>query len=157
MTLNLVVDFLMRHRFSKKWAIGLIAHRHSAAGARDTVERFLKIPNNPEESLKHLYSVGQPAVVLALIVSSPVVLLGLIAFGTPAGVPGALAALPLIAAYPIVERIWRSKYVGSEAVAEHKAKPDPAHEVEGVARRFFAKLYGRVSCGHNGRVKKQGR
>ncbi len=54
-----------------------------------------------------------------LRVSSFVVLLTLIAAGLLAGIEGAIAALPIVASYPIVERIWLKKIVGTATVDDH--------------------------------------
>lgn len=54
-----------------------------------------------------------------LRVSSFTVLLALIAAGLLAGVEGAIIALPTVASYPIIERIWLRRIVGSDTVAEH--------------------------------------
>lgn len=54
-----------------------------------------------------------------LRVSGFVVLVSLIAAGLLAGVEGAVAVLPVVASFPIIERIWLKRYVGSETVAEH--------------------------------------
>jgi putative heme transporter len=37
------------------------------------------------------------------------------------GVIGVLLALPIAAAYPVIERIWLKKYLGKEVVEEHRA------------------------------------
>lgn len=55
-----------------------------------------------------------------LRVSSFVVLVTLIAAGLLAGVEGAVAILPLVASYPIVERIWLKRLVGKATVIEHQ-------------------------------------
>ena len=55
-----------------------------------------------------------------LRVSSFVVLVSLIAAGLLAGIEGAIAILPIIASYPIIERIWLKKVVGLATIAEHK-------------------------------------
>ncbi len=57
-----------------------------------------------------------------LRVSSFVVLVSLIAAWMIAGVEGAIAVLPIVASYPIVEKIWLKRFVGSETVAEHASK-----------------------------------
>ena len=57
-----------------------------------------------------------------LRVSSFVVLVTLIAAGLLAGIEGAVAALPIVASYPIIERIWLKKFVGKSTIAEHKAQ-----------------------------------
>lgn len=55
-----------------------------------------------------------------LRVSSFVVLVTLIAAGLLAGVEGAIAALPIVASYPIIERIWLKRFVGQKTVARHQ-------------------------------------
>ncbi|MBC7467174.1 MAG: AI-2E family transporter [Bdellovibrio sp.] len=55
-----------------------------------------------------------------LRVSSFVVLVTLIAAGLLAGVEGAIAALPIVASYPIIERIWLRRFVGQKTVAQHQ-------------------------------------
>lgn len=59
-----------------------------------------------------------------LRVSTFVVLLTLICAGLLAGIEGAIAALPIVASYPIIERIWLKKYVGRDTVAEHFAQSE---------------------------------
>jgi predicted PurR-regulated permease PerM len=54
-----------------------------------------------------------------LRVSGLVVLITLISAGLLAGVEGAVAILPLVASYPIIERIWLRKFVGTATIAEH--------------------------------------
>jgi predicted PurR-regulated permease PerM len=54
-----------------------------------------------------------------LRVSTFVILLSLIAAFMLAGIPGAIAILPVVASYPIVERIWLKKILGTDTVAEH--------------------------------------
>ncbi|MBC7740915.1 MAG: AI-2E family transporter [Bdellovibrionaceae bacterium] len=56
-----------------------------------------------------------------LRVSSFVVLVSLIAAGLLAGIAGAIAVLPVIASYPIIERIWLKKIVGSATIADHES------------------------------------
>lgn len=53
-------------------------------------------------------------------VSGLVVLLTLIIASTVGGILGAIAILPVVASYPIIERIWLEKYVGRTAVVKHK-------------------------------------
>jgi predicted PurR-regulated permease PerM len=48
------------------------------------------------------------------------VLISLMAATIIAGIPGAIAVLPLVASYPIIERIWLAEYLGRAAVEEHK-------------------------------------
>jgi predicted PurR-regulated permease PerM len=55
-----------------------------------------------------------------LRLSTLVVLLALILGGTVGGVVGAVLILPLVAAYPIVERIWLRDYLGQEVAADHR-------------------------------------
>jgi predicted PurR-regulated permease PerM len=54
-----------------------------------------------------------------LRVSSFVILVTLIASGMLAGIEGAIVALPIVASYPIIERIWLRKFVGRATIAEH--------------------------------------
>ena len=37
-----------------------------------------------------------------------------------ARIMGAIAILPIVASYPIIEKIWLSKYLGLKVVAEHE-------------------------------------
>lgn len=55
-----------------------------------------------------------------LEVSGVVVLITLIVASTVAGVLGAIAILPIVASYPIIERIWLGNYVGRKTVARHE-------------------------------------
>jgi predicted PurR-regulated permease PerM len=64
-----------------------------------------------------------------LRVSGFVVILALIAAGLIAGFEGAIAVLPVVASYPIIERIWLKKYVGRETVKEH-TELSRAHDME---------------------------
>jgi predicted PurR-regulated permease PerM len=54
-----------------------------------------------------------------LKVSRVAVLLGLVAGAAIGGIIGAVLALPVVAAYPIVERIWLRKSLGKAVLAEH--------------------------------------
>lgn len=56
-----------------------------------------------------------------LDVSGLVVLITLIVASTVAGVLGAIAILPIVASYPIVERIWLGRYVGRNTVRLHNS------------------------------------
>lgn len=60
----------------------------------------------------------------SLQVSALSVLLGLLAGSLLAGIPGAIAALPVVAAYPIVERIWLADYLGQRVVRKHEAQKE---------------------------------
>lgn len=53
-----------------------------------------------------------------LKVSGVAVLLGLVVGAAIGGIIGALLALPVVAAYPIIERIWLRKALGKEVLAE---------------------------------------
>lgn len=57
-------------------------------------------------------------------VSSFVVFFSLLAAGLVAGIEGAIVILPIVASYPIIERIWLKRYVRDEALAEHAPEPD---------------------------------
>ena len=50
---------------------------------------------------------------------SIVILVSLIAGGLVGGVEGAIAILPVVASYPIIEKIWLKKVVRSQAISEH--------------------------------------
>ena len=56
-----------------------------------------------------------------LRLSTLAVLLALVAGNTLAGLIGAILVLPLVAAYPIVERIWLARYLNPEVIRDHKA------------------------------------
>jgi len=49
------------------------------------------------------------------------VLLALIVGGAVQGILGAVIVLPLVAAYPIVERIWLRSYLAPEVIQDHSA------------------------------------
>lgn len=55
-----------------------------------------------------------------LRVSGFVVFLGLLIAGLVAGIKGAIAILPFLAAYPVIEKIWLKNIVRKEALAVHK-------------------------------------
>jgi hypothetical protein len=44
-----------------------------------------------------------------------------LAAGFLAGIEGAISILPIVASYPVIEKIWLRRYVGQEAIEEHKA------------------------------------
>ena len=54
-----------------------------------------------------------------LKLSGVAVLLGLVIGAELGGIIGALLALPVVAAYPIVERIWLRESLGKNVLAEH--------------------------------------
>ena len=54
-----------------------------------------------------------------LKLSGVAVLLGLVIGAALGGIIGALLALPVVAAYPIVERIWLRESLGKNVLAEH--------------------------------------
>jgi predicted PurR-regulated permease PerM len=56
-----------------------------------------------------------------LRLSTLAVILALIVGGTLGGILGAVMVLPVVAAYPIIERIWLKDYLGREVLADHKA------------------------------------
>ena len=57
----------------------------------------------------------------AMRLSALAVFLALVIGGTLQGVLGAVLVLPLVAAYPIVERIWLRGYLASEVIEDHTA------------------------------------
>lgn len=67
-----------------------------------------------------------------LRLSPLVVLLALAIGGRLQGIAGALLILPLVAAYPIVERIWLSDYLGDDVLIDHSAL-EQASETEATA------------------------
>jgi predicted PurR-regulated permease PerM len=56
-----------------------------------------------------------------LRLSTLTVLLALLVGGTLQGIVGALLVLPVVAAYPIIERIWLREYLAADVLADHKA------------------------------------
>jgi predicted PurR-regulated permease PerM len=66
-----------------------------------------------------------------LKLSAVAVLLGLVIGAALGGIMGALIALPAVAAYPIVERIWLRESLGKSVLAEHarlEREGEPASE-----------------------------
>ncbi|HEX4441537.1 MAG TPA: AI-2E family transporter [Thermoanaerobaculia bacterium] len=96
-----------------------------------------------------------------LRVSTPVVLMALLLGGSLYGVVGAVLALPLVAAYPIVERIWLHEYLSDEVVADHAVLERAAEE--GSDQAVDAVLKGekhaaeREEAAHEARREAQGR
>ncbi len=65
---------------------------------------------------------------------SPLVVLIALAIGARLqGIAGALLVLPLVAAYPIIERIWLSDYLGEHVLDDHSALEQASSEVEATA------------------------
>ena len=62
----------------------------------------------------------------SLRMSTLTVLLGLLAGALLAGIPGALAALPVIASYAAVERIWLKPYLRDGVSEKHELQKDEA-------------------------------
>jgi predicted PurR-regulated permease PerM len=56
-----------------------------------------------------------------LKLSTLTVLLAILAGGTLAGIPGAVLALPLVAAYPVIEKHWLDEWLHPDVVADHSA------------------------------------
>jgi predicted PurR-regulated permease PerM len=74
-----------------------------------------------------------------LRMSGLAVLIALVVGGTLQGILGAVLVLPLVAAYPIVERIWLREYLSDEVLIDHSALQDAAEKgsdaaVENVLR-----------------------
>jgi len=61
-----------------------------------------------------------------LRLSTLTVLLGLLAGTLLAGIPGALAALPVIASYAAIERIWLRRYLRDGVSEKHDLQKDEA-------------------------------
>lgn len=71
----------------------------------------------------------------SLRLSTLAVLLALLVGGTLQGIVGAVLVLPVVAAYPIIERIWLEDYLAPEVLADHEAleaAPDAEHVVDAV-------------------------
>jgi predicted PurR-regulated permease PerM len=56
-----------------------------------------------------------------LRLSTLTVLLALIVGGSLFGLMGAILILPVVAAYPTIERIWLAEYLGKQVIADHGA------------------------------------
>lgn len=59
-----------------------------------------------------------------LRVSTLTVLLGLLAGGLLAGIPGVLAALPVVASYAAIERIWLTRFLREGVADKHELQKD---------------------------------
>jgi predicted PurR-regulated permease PerM len=68
-----------------------------------------------------------------LKISSLAVLLALLVGGRLQGILGAVLALPLVAAYPIVERHWLQRYLAARVLMDHKALAQAAETGSEVA------------------------
>lgn len=72
-----------------------------------------------------LYHVIENYIIIPLVygnkmkVSSFVVFFTLIAAGLIGGIEGAIVILPIVASYPIIEKIWFAPYLRREALVEH--------------------------------------
>lgn len=60
----------------------------------------------------------------SLRVSTLTVLIGLLAGSLIAGIPGALAALPIIASYDAIERIWLKRYLREGVAEKHEQQKE---------------------------------
>jgi len=76
-----------------------------------------------------------------LRLSTLTVLLAILGGGTLGGIPGAVLALPLVAAYPVVEKHWLDEWLHPDAVADHLALRDTEDEKQTKAVK--AVLQGR--------------
>lgn len=61
---------------------------------------------------------------MSLRLSTLTVLLGLLAGTLLAGIPGALAALPVVASYSVIERIWLKPFLGEGVAEKHEKQKD---------------------------------
>lgn len=59
-----------------------------------------------------------------LRLSTLTVLLGLLAGTLLAGIPGALAALPVVASYSVIERIWLKPFLGAGVAEKHEVQKE---------------------------------
>jgi predicted PurR-regulated permease PerM len=67
-----------------------------------------------------------------LRISTFAVLMATLAAGFLAGIEGAISILPVVASYPVIEKIWLRRYVGEDAVnkhlqMEHEQHPEMGH------------------------------
>lgn len=69
--------------------------------------------------------------------STLVVLLSFLIAGSLAGVPGAILILPLVASYPIIEKIWLKKHLGDRVIREH-AEITPVEKEGRVTKKRLA-------------------
>ena len=53
-------------------------------------------------------------------------LLGLLVGTILAGIPGAIAAVPVVASYVAIERIWLKHYLGEGVAEKHELQMDSA-------------------------------
>ena len=67
-----------------------------------------------------------------LRLSTLTVIVSLLAANMLAGIEGAIAVLPVVASYPIIERIWLGRYLRDSTVAKHVAQG--AGPAPGVAK-----------------------
>ena len=70
-----------------------------------------------------------------LRLSTLAVLLSLLAADLIAGIPGAILALPVVASYPIIERIWLGPWLGRATLERHAAKDEAAVKSEAEKRQ----------------------
>lgn len=77
-----------------------------------------------------------------LKLSTLTVLLAILAGGELGGIPGAILALPLVAAYPVIEKYWLDERLHPDVVADHEALERPA-DSSGHQRVVAAMLKGR--------------
>ena len=63
-----------------------------------------------------------------LRLSTLTVLLAILGGGTLGGIPGAILALPLVAAYPVIEKHWLDEWLHPDVVADHTALRDTEDE-----------------------------
>ncbi|HSD72918.1 MAG TPA: AI-2E family transporter, partial [Thermoanaerobaculia bacterium] len=80
-----------------------------------------------------------------LQLSTLAVLLALVVGGTLQGILGAILILPLVAAYPIIERIWLHEYLSDEVLRDHAALEQAA--VSGSDEAVKAVLSGHRHAG----------
>lgn len=80
-----------------------------------------------------------------LRLSTLAVLLALVVGGVLQGILGAILVLPIVAAYPTIERIWLKRYLGREVIADHTALAHAA--ATGDQNAVDAVLQGEVHPG----------
>jgi predicted PurR-regulated permease PerM/CheY-like chemotaxis protein len=78
----------------------------------------------------------------SMAISSLVVMIALLVAGTVGGILGAIAILPVVASYPIIERIWLIKYLGRQVVSKHAEDEDDVEPMSDQLKMWSEKPAG---------------
>ncbi len=73
------------------------------------------------------------------------VLFATLSAGFLAGIEGAISILPVVASYPVIEKIWLRSYIGGDVVDEHDSMKDKADEEleKEIAEKFSSEKDGK--------------